>query len=31
MPGQARGPAAGGGFFSTFGFIQRKQAGKPAC
>lgn len=34
MPGQPAAPAAGGGFFSTFGFIrfiQRKQAGKPAC
>ena len=31
MPGQARRPAAGGGFSSTFGFIQRKQAGFPAC
>lgn len=31
MPGQPAAPAAGSGFFSTFGFIQRKQAGKPAC
>ena len=34
MPGQPAAPAAGGGFSSTFGFIrfiQRKQAGFPAC
>ena len=34
MPGQPAAPAAGGGVFSTFGFVhfvQRKQAGKPAC
>ena len=30
MPGQPAAPAAEGGFFSMFGFIQRKQAGKPA-
>ena len=31
MPGQPAAPAAGSGVSSTFGFIQRKQAGFPAC